>query len=506
MKRIVAKTENIWAPIGSARPVYSILILYCLLHFIVRLALSPNYGAGESGQMLFNQAFQWVYGPGNPPLYNWLAWLVAVLSGNSRAAFFLLKYAFMAAGLAGYFSAARILIGDAKLAALSAFGLLSTFALGYVLHVNSAHVALSAAMSGLFLWTLARAVTIGKTRDYLLLGIAAGFGMLSQFVFAVLPAALALAVALTPPLRRRVRMLPMAGALSAAFAIVIVYAWWSSSLSALGTAGISGGPSFNPHMWPGDTLRIVEAVLEFCLPLIPAFPLIYRKAFRLPAPRAAGETDRAWIGALAIAMLSACAAIWIGSLVAGTAEFDRRWIYLALMPLPIWLFLRAKLAGADDRSNAIFLVFAAVCAIGVFIALPAVYFMGASHCSRCREYWPMRTYAQSLQRAGFYRGTIVASAADLGGNIRYVMPDSRVVVPGYAPSVFGGPQGGQCLIVWRGKAAMPANEERYVRDVLRAPIGPDAIRGNVFAALLTDSRRFDTLNYVLLPSGSGLCN
>ncbi|GEM_PF-3866822 len=504
-----ARTQGLWTLLERPRAVYSILILYCLLHFVLRLALSPNYGVGEAGPMLFNQGFPWARHFGEPPLYDWLAWAVAAVSANSRAAFFLLKYAIMAAGFAGYFSAARILIGDAKLAALSVFGLLSTFAAGYVFHAGFTHSILLAAMSGLFLWALARAIAAGGLADYLLLGIAAGLGALSAYVFALMPAAFAVAIALTPALRRRVRPLPLAGALLAAIAIAVPYAWWSQAnwLAALGGAAAeSGASALGSGNLLRNSVRFAEAAFEFLVPLIPAFPIVYRRASKPLASGIGNERDFAWLRACGVAMLVAVAAMWAGAVVLGGAGFDKGWVFPVLMPLPIWLFLRAKLSGADDRANTIFLAFAGLFALGVFVARPVVYLTGAAHCHSCREYWPMAAYAQSLERAGFYRGTIVASGADLGGNIRYVMPDSRVVVPGYRPSVFGQARGGQCLVVWRGKAEMPKDEAAYLRDILHARAGSDAMRGNVLASLITSRSRFDTLNYVLLPSGSGLCN
>jgi len=253
------------------------------------------------------------------------------------------------------------------------------------------------------------------------------------------------------------------------------------------------------------TARFIETLFDFIAPLIPVFPLIYWNASKpLPADRG-GAADRAWLRACAIAMVVAGAAMWVGALVTGAAELNQRWMYPVLMPLPLWLFLRVKLSGATDRANRIFLIVAAVFALAAVIARPAVYFTGASHCRRCRDYWPMASYAQSLHRSGFYQGTIVAPSLDLGGNLRYVMPDSRIVVSGYPPSVFGQSEGGQCLIVWRGKTDMPGDEAAYVRDALGAKIGPDAVRGNVLAPLLTNAGRFDTLNYVLLPAGGGLC-
>ena len=72
MKQQPADRQTFWAQLTEPRHVVSILIFYCLLNFVLRLALSPNYMPGEADQVLFGQSLRWGYLPAQPPLMTWL--------------------------------------------------------------------------------------------------------------------------------------------------------------------------------------------------------------------------------------------------------------------------------------------------------------------------------------------------------------------------------------------------------------------------------------------------
>ena len=160
-----------------------------------------------------------------------------------------------------------------------------------------------------------------------------------------------------------------------------------------------------------------------------------------------------------------------------------------------------KLAGATDRANKIFLGFAAVFAVAVAITRVAIYEFDADHCKVCREYWPMPIYANGIRQAGFSRGTIVGATYDLAGNLRYQFPDSALSRPAIWPSVFGPDPGGQCLVIWEGLGDTPKATLDYLASALHAKLANAGSRGDVTARLINSKKRFDTMNYILLPNG-----
>jgi hypothetical protein len=176
--------------------------------------------------------------------------------------------------------------------------------------------------------------------------------------------------------------------------------------------------------------------------------------------------------------------------------------YAALLLLPIYFFLRVKIAGTTDRANKIFIAFVGVFALAVIGTRVAIYETHADNCRNCREYWPMPTYADGLRQAGFQQGTILGASNDLAGNLRYRFPQSRVVTPFDPPSVFGPDPGGQCLVVWDGEGDTPKAALGYLSNVLHAKVTAASMRGDITAKLLTSKKRFATVSYILLPPGS----
>jgi hypothetical protein len=502
------KYASIWEALADPQIVFSILILYCMIHFLVRLLLSPNFTLDESEQILFGQSLEWGYRFRHPPLITWLTWGTLTATGQSHVAFFLLKYVLMFAGLAAYFQAARLVIRDTLLAALATFGLLTTIVIGYMPHVDLMHTVLLATMLAAYLWADARALTRGRWIDYILLGAVAGLGILSKYVFLVLPIAMAIGTAFVPRLRAKLRVGPLLVTLLIALAIVAPYAWWAKtheySLFALAQTITKGaGPALNVMGWLKGTGALAVALIGFAVPVGAIFPLLYWKACR-PLGDAGGDEDRDWLKMYGIAMLAGIVIMWGAVFFVGTEAFKERWMHQVLLPLPIWLFLRAKMAGAPERANRIFLWLAAIFMVGVVAARVFIFETHGAHCKNCREYWPMKAYAENLRRAGFSGGTILAAgpvpeeAYDLAGNLRGVFPEARVLTPGYPPAVFGPPVPGQCLVVWEGDGAMP----KALRDYLEGPLGTRLdnrdVQGDMMIALI-GTHRLDRMRYVQLP-------
>ncbi len=501
------RARNVWALLAEPRSVVLILIVYCAVHLIVRLLLSPNYTLDESEQMLFSQSLQWGYRFRHPPLITWLSWLTLEGSGQSRAAFFLLKYALMGAGLAAYFAAARIVIGDVRLAALATFALLTTVVMGYLPNIDLMHTVLLATMIAAFLWAAARVLTSGTNNDYMLLGLFTGLGILSKYIFLVLPVAMAIAVVMTPQFRARIRLRPFLGALLLVTVIIGPYVWWAVSheysLFALAkTITKSAGPAVDPLGWLKGAGDLVIAIVGFAIPALVLGPILY---WRACFPLQGGTDDeRAWLRVLGITMLAATAIMLCAVFFIGPEEFKPRWMHQVVMPLFIWFFLRVKLTGGYERANKIFAALVLVFALGVVGARITIYETHADDCKTCREYWPMTSYARAFRMAGFTDGTVVAATYDLGGNLRPVLHGARVVTPGYPPSVFGAPRGGQCLIVWEGRGDLPGEVTAYLNETLGARVTEDAPRGTVEARLVTSDGRLAAMRYILMP-GKGAC-
>ncbi len=480
--------RTLWGELAEPRSVISFLLLYCAVHFLVRYLLSPNFTAEESQQVLFAQSGQWAYQLHQPPLMSWLDWIVLTGAGGGRAAFFLLTYGIMAAGLVAYFAAARVAIRDVRLAALAAFALTSSWVAGYLAVNGLVAPVLTAALSAAFLWAASRVLTKGSPRDYLLLALTAGLGILSGYSFLLVPAGLAVAIALTPRLRARIKVAPLLLAIILAAALAAPYLWWAMHAE----AGVFASQAPESATDWTAALRLIG----FGLPLIAIFPLVYWPACKVLDSTEPDDGD--WLRLYGIAFAAAIAILLLAAIITSPAVFTARWIYPAILPLPIYLFLRARIAQVSDRANRIFAGIALLFALGVIGSQFFFYYTGVKDCIDCSVYWPVQTIARDIQRGMFTSGTVVAETQELGGNLRAAFPDARVVAPGAPAQVYGPHVPGPCLVVWPGSRAPAKALSDYLAANYGVTISDGAVRGDADALLLTSKTRRITMNYVLI--------
>jgi 4-amino-4-deoxy-L-arabinose transferase-like glycosyltransferase len=482
----------LWQTVGEPRTFASLVILYCALHVLVRFLLSPNLNLGEAEQMLFGQSLQPSYRPDEPPLMNWLTWAVLGLAQNSRLALFLLREVLLGIALIAYFAAARLVIGDGRRAAFAAFFLLGTFGMGWLVHVGRFETVLLAAMCALYLWADARALTRGSVADYAILGVVTGLGVLSSYVFLILLFAMSVAVALTPELRAQLKLQPLLLAAAIAVVIVLPYLWFAS-----GTVAAAN----EKHL---SELAVVSnfllALILFAIPAVLAFPILYPRAC-LPLPE--DRQHNSWLRFYKIAMAAALVTSLAAALLFRSGDAKESWIYPVLLPLPIYLFLRAKLAYFDSEArDRRFFVFIAVCIVAAIAARVAMYEFGAKTYRNYVEYWPFARYADSFRQAGFVSGTIAAPEPGLAGNLRLHFPDARVVTPQAPADTFGAPVPGECLVVWKGDANLPPRLRDYVTQTYGAKLQDRAVQGDVEAAPLKGKGPLARVNFLILAQGA----
>jgi hypothetical protein len=498
--------------LADPRWAIGLLVGFCVLHFAIRCMLTPNFTLDESEQMLFGQSLEWGYRFRHPPLITWMVWAALSATGDNRIAFFLLKYIVMAAGLLAYYQAGRLVIRDDTLAALATIGLLSTVSIGYLPVIDLMHTVLLTTMLAALLWIVARVVEFGRWRDYLLLGAILALGTLSKYIFVMLPITLAIGVVLTPGLRARLRPARLLATLAVAALLVAPFGWWvvhqeQTFFSLAEAATHSAGPSADPLRWLRGTASLAIALVSFVVPSALLFPFLYGQACApIPGARndAAEDDNRDWQRAYLIAMSAGALAMLGAVFFVGTTSFKMRWMHEIALPFFIWFFLRVRVAGATAEAHRKFVVFAFGFMAVVALTRIGIYALHGQGCTNCRDYWPMQTYAEGLRKAGFTHGSIVAPGFDLGGDLRYFMPEARLLTPGYPPAVFGPERSGQCAAVWEGERAPPKRLMRYLKDALSAEPSADAIRGKVTGTLHTTGDRPATMSYILMP-GAGHC-
>lgn len=486
------RRKGFWESLGETQGVVSLLLLYCAVMFLVRFALSPNFNGAEAHAMLFGQSLQWGYRPSDPPLAMWLAWAALSVSGGSRLALFLLREAVLAIGLVAFFAASRTVLGNIRRSGLAAFFLLATFGISWLAQHVDLETVLLTAMCCLYLWADTRALISQRTLDYLVLGAVTGLGVLSSYVFLILPFAMSVALAFTPELRARLRLLPLIPA--TIIAVIVVAPYFAFAPDAV-TFTASG-----THAPALTALReLVVALVVFALPAALLFLILYPRAGK---PLASWQGTQGWLRFFRITMLAAAVA---GIVVALAFRGEAQALaFPVLLPLSICLFLRVQLVYGDDTdtSDRRFLVAVLACVVAAMGIRAWLYETRAHDCHHCAEYWPLARYADTFRQAGFVGGTIAASGAALGGNLRLVFPDARVVTPDAPALRFGPPVSGECLVVWEGKGNVPQRLRNYVETTYGVKLQERAVQGDVESALLTRTGRLARMNFVILAQGA----
>jgi hypothetical protein len=489
---VAEQRKSFWQSLGDTQGVVSLLVLYCAVMFLLRFALSPNFNGAEARAILFAQSLQWGYRPNDPPLATWLSWAALSVSGGTRLALFLLREAVLAIGLIAFFAASRTVLGSIRRSGVAAFFLLATFGMSWLAQHVELETVLLATMCCLYLWADTRALTHRRTIDYLVLGAVTGLGVMSSYVFLILPFAMSVALAFTPELRARLRLLPLIQA--ALVALVIVAPYFALAPDALRfTVGDTRAPALT-------ALReLAVALVAFALPAALLFLILYPRAGR---PLASREGTQNWLRFFRIAMLAAAVAA-IVVVLAFRGEVQAL-AFPVLLPLSICLFLRAQLVYGDatDTSDRRFVVAVLACVVAAVGIRAWLYETRAHDCRHCAEYWPLARYADTFRQAGFLGGTIAAPDAALGGNLRLVFPDARVVTPEAPALRFGPPVSGECLVVWEGESGVPQGLRNYVESTYGTKLQERAMQGDVEAALLTSKGRLARLNFLILAQGA----
>lgn len=487
---LTADRQTFWAQLSEPRHVTSMLIFYGLLNFVLRLGLSPNYLPGEAEQVLFGQALHWGYLPAHPPLTTWLTWALMAATGQSHAVFFFFREAMVVLALVAYLGAGRIVIGDTRVAALATFALITTFAFGWLAHTFSLEAVTLTLMLALYMRADAQVIARGALLDYALLGVITGLGVLTSYVFLILPIALSLALIAVPRFLTRLKFLPLLLALGIAIVIVAPY-------EILGQIASSASEGKDIARSTGIlAVHLIGLILPYAL----IFPFLFWNALRPLVP--SEDEQRAWLRLYDVAMLIAAGAVIVLLFVLDFKAMKGPWFYPAAMLLPVYLFLRARIAGWAESNGKIFVLIAIGTALFSMGGRIAVYETQGEHCTECSQWWPMHEYQDSLARAGFQQGTIVTPSVALAGNLRGVFADARVVTPGFDPQAFGGVVDGQCLVVWEGDGPAPKDTLAYLASALHANPKAEAERGDIFARLNKTKGHMDPMSYMLLPPGS----
>ena len=458
-----------------------LVAVYSLVHIAARLGASGNLGEDDPLDNLLIQSLEWGYSPTQPPLYDWLLWGLQQFLGAGVHAFLVLKYSMLVA-LAGFlFLITRRLTNSPFWALMAVDAMALTYQIFWRFHEGFTHRVGAMTLALAVVWALLRLLDRSRGQDYVLFGLVAGLGLLTEPSFGILLAALFLAALLQPAARACILAPQML--LSAMIALVLIapYGLWL-----LAEPGRLGAFQATLLPWPGDYLlgtslvaignALITSVLVlspyiFILPLV--FPGVMRVLWRQtpvrPLAHAAPDLRQFLLHVLLIQL----ALLVVGGLLQQRTHYAVH----SLLPLFVvaiaWLTAKVQEAAPSPRRIRVFVVFSLVITVVALVGRLANMYVLEPVCKTCRWGTPYAELAQEMRAAGFERGTILTPELELGGNLRRFFPDDRIVVPaaGYQPPETARSRGGQVAIVWNGRqeqAAVLARLQPYLPAGLEA--------------------------------------
>ncbi|MEQ8934534.1 MAG: glycosyltransferase family 39 protein, partial [Amphiplicatus sp.] len=188
--------------ISSVYGVTALFALYAFAHAGAARLAGPVLALDDAKLNVVAQSFQRGYLPANPPLFEWMLILAQHVAGPGALSFALVKASFFAATGAFAYLAARELLSSRRWAALCAFSLLLLFQFGWNYHQAFTHTTALIAATSFFWFALTRLLRTRTMRDYALLGLALGVGLMAKYSFAAAAAAAFAALALQREGRR----------------------------------------------------------------------------------------------------------------------------------------------------------------------------------------------------------------------------------------------------------------------------------------------------------------
>jgi 4-amino-4-deoxy-L-arabinose transferase-like glycosyltransferase len=403
------------------------LIVLAATHILIRVAISPALKADEAQQILWTQDLQWGYGT-QPPLYTWLQWGVNQVLGVGVLALSFLKHTLIALTYVLMWLTARELLGRraAWWVAASLF-LLPPF--GWYSIRDQTHTVLVTAMTCGAWWLLLRIVRRegrGCQREFAALGLVCGCGMLAKYNFALMLAALIVALLSVREPRRALFGRGWWWTALIGLIMVAPHGWWLLSHWPAATGDTIRNMAIAPHHdWSAGLGNLLMAALG----TLGLWALVALAAFGsgwwrrpAPAPEIAGWPS-AWLrpvfgrylGLIALALLAMVFA-------ADVTVFKGRWVLPLLAPVPLMAFALRPELDADRRGKRFAGMTLALILVVVAAAGARPWFAYIDGGTDDLNH-PVVQLAQALRDAGYDgHGRIVAPEQTLAGMLHARFP------------------------------------------------------------------------------------
>ncbi|MGX5842019.1 ArnT family glycosyltransferase [Mesorhizobium sp. ArgA1] len=367
------------------------------------------------------------YGGSQPPLYTWLARLVAAVVGTNILALKIVKYLLIAGALASSFLAVRRLGYSSRAGTAAMFGLLLFPQMVWEMQHALTHSIAAFCFSVVLFLALVELVQRRSLTAYVLFGVAIAAAILSKYNNVIFLSALLLSTLSLRETRSVILNRQFLISVVVALLLCLPTLTWSlthtdqllSHARGFGMTRESGviATAFNGMRGLG------KAMLYFAVLPVGVFAVAFLIAWKRPAP---SPQPTPWSEKLVWRTIAFALAITIVLVLAsGATQFRDRWMLPVLVLLPVALAVRMDARGNKGRKWQDVIVF--VGATLAILVLPVTWYAhlygGSSRGSMVRmDYKAL--YAQ-LTANGPVRTTV--SSWHWLGNLRVIDPDLIVL-------------------------------------------------------------------------------
>jgi hypothetical protein len=405
------------------------LALFLVIHFILRLVISPSLFSDDADLIIFQQSLAWGYSE-QPPLYSWLFWLIALPLGPNLLSLTLLRSLILGAICWGVYLSGQAIWEDRRLARLAAFSLLLVPLLAWHALTYLTHSLLMTAVCAFTFFVAVRLVQRGRTWDYIWLGLCVALGLLSKYNFVFFAASL-LAAGLTVPAVRW-RLLDWRIGLSVLVSAVLILPhalWVYQFLHLLRLSYADKTVTYTEFLlWgiiPRGCLELVINLGIHASVLVAAFFVFFPAAFRR-AP-AGDRSERLYSQWTARYFWALAGLHLVYTLVTQANRMHERWLEPYFILLPVCLFGRLAGLAIPRFRLTCFVWLLLLFALGLTVGRGGqVWFGGGSRGYNDIDY-DFRPVIPVVEENLAKDGVVVVDSRGLGGNLRQHLPHLHCV-------------------------------------------------------------------------------
>lgn len=413
--------------------VIALFAIYFTVQTFVRIALPPALRVDEAQQVLFAQWLALGY-DAQPPLYNWYQQAIFAVFGTSMATIAVAKNLVLFCIFAVYTKTAELVLKDKRFVAVAVLSLFIIPQVFWQAQRDLTHTAMLMLTFACLLYSTIRLMQRPTMLGYLVVGLAAGLGMLSKYNFALILPALLFAVWLHPNGRDRILDRRFLLTLLIAAVVVFPHTLWlidnlrfASDVTLKRMAEDAPGNRFL-QIGRGIGRIIVGSVIIAALPT--ALVLLSARGNKVQKEP---TTDTAWVRFF-LNYFAAIMAIMVAVVLATTmTEVRDRWLLPLLMPFPLLLclWLESRIGNIGQfvkRFLPIPLALLVIVPAAVLAAPPFMSVIGKKTSSNY-NWGGIRT--QLVDHEKISPSVIVTPDWPTGGNMRFIFGDTPVATISY---------------------------------------------------------------------------